>query len=102
MSRMHREQSRYALDHHLACIMFGFADQRDPFHRRAGEWRKPQRLRADPFRTGARLASAAAADHQPRQPRRTVRRELRGTLMVVSKYIPLATEKSELRLTHAL
>jgi hypothetical protein len=65
---MNREQPGNAFDHHLARVVFGFADQRDARHRLARERRQAERLRANPFGSGAGLAGAAAADHQPDQP----------------------------------
>ena len=83
--------------------MLGFADQRDARHRFAGERRQTQRLRADPFGPGAGLAGAAAADHQPGQPRLAVRREFGRPLMRMRENIPLCRARNPSSvLTHAL
>src|SRR6185295_13660561 len=58
---VHAEQAGHALDHHLAHVAFGLADERD-----AGGW--IGRLLAHPFGTGARLAGAAPAEDQPGGP----------------------------------
>ena len=84
---MDREQSGDALDHHLAHVVLGFADQRDARGFFGRERRQPQRLRAHPFRAGAGLAGAAAADHQPGVPGLAVGGENGRGLMGVGENI---------------
>ena len=89
---MHRQQSGDALDHHLAHVMLGLADQRDTRGFFGCERRQPKRLRAHPFRAGARLAGAAAADHQPGVPGLAVGRESGRGLVVVGEDFPVLIE----------
>ena len=63
-----REQARHALDHDAAHLADGLADQRDAVRAAVGEVLGGERLRAHPFGAGARLAGAAAAEHEPGVP----------------------------------
>ena len=74
---MHRQQAGNTLDHHLARVVLGLADQRDA------------RMRiidcdlAHPFGAGARLAGAAATENEPGGPVRAAVGALRCKLMLV-------------------
>ena len=85
-TRMHREQSGDAFDHHLAHLVLALADQRDALPRRSGE-------RAHPFGAGARLAGAAPADDEPGHPRRTVGSEFGRLLVAVREHRPVGLER---------
>ena len=93
---MHRQQSGDALDHHLAHVVLGLADQRDMRGFFGGERRQPQRLRANPFGAGAGLAGAAAADHQPGVPGFSGWREIGRGLMSVGEDFPMLKEEVDL------
>ena len=85
---MHREQAGDALDHHLAHLVLGLADQRDARCRSA-----IAATRAHPFGAGARLAGAAPADHQPGRPRRAVGSEFGRPLVAVREHRPVGLER---------
>jgi hypothetical protein len=59
---MCRQQAGDALDHHLAGVVLGLADQRD------ARLRLRQRDIPHPSGAGPRLARAAAAEHEPDTP----------------------------------
>src|SRR5205823_11156276 len=64
---VHREQARYALDHHLAGIIKRIGDERDPLGRRS----RPvlaQYFRSHPFSPAPRLAGTAPAENEPGAP----------------------------------
>ena len=60
--------SRRPLDHHVARVREGLADERDAAQGRLGEIRVAERHAAHPFGARPRLAGAAAAEHQPDGP----------------------------------
>ena len=74
--RVDGENAGHALDHHLAHVVFGLADERDA---RAAV----RRHRPHPFGAGARLARAAPAEDQPGAPVSG-----RFVLMVVGVKVP--------------
>ena len=59
---MHGQQARDTFHHHFTRFVLGLPDESD-----AGFW-VGKRYGADPFGTGARLASAASAENQPGGP----------------------------------
>ena len=83
---VHREQSGNALDHHLARVVLGLADQRDA---RSGI---VDRDRAHPFGAGARLAGAAATENEPGGPVRAAVGALGCNLVGMSKRTKIGPE----------
>jgi hypothetical protein len=67
-------QARHAFDHHFAHVVFGFSDQSDASSLLGSKRGAAHCLRAHPLGTSTGLARTAAADHQPGQPRFTIRR----------------------------
>lgn len=64
---MHGQQARHALDHHLAHLVLGLADQRDAARAFTPDFRRGGDV-AHPFGAGARLAGTAPADEKPGDP----------------------------------
>ena len=83
--RPRAHQPRRALDHHLAYVVIGFADQRDVAVRRVRVRRQAQRERAHELGAEPRLAGAAPAERQPRGPWTAVVGESRRELMLVGE-----------------
>ena len=65
--RVDRQQAGQALDHHAAHLADGLADQRDAA-RALQRIRRAQGAGTHPLGTGAGLAGAAAAEHEPGAP----------------------------------
>lgn len=80
-ARRDPQQAGFAFHHHLAGVVPAFADQRDPAVRPRRIRRRAGHHRPHPFGAGAGLAGAAAAEHQPGSPRRTVVAGIRRLLM---------------------
>jgi hypothetical protein len=71
----------------------GFGDERDAAGRPGSEWRLTERLGANPFSAGPRLARATATEDQPRAPIVTWRRQLvvpRPDLPIVKEFLEAA------------
>ena len=64
---MHGQEPGHAFDHHAPHLRDRLADEGDAV-RDPARMRRSQRLGLHPFRAGARLARAAAAEQQPRVP----------------------------------
>ena len=89
---MHGEQPRHALDHDAPRIRKRLADERDPRRRAAFIARK----RAHPFGAGARLAGAAAAEHQPGGPVAAALAHVRRQLVVARPQLEIVTQPAKL------
>ncbi len=72
VARPGAQQPGRALDHHLAHVVLGLADQRDVRMRRLGVRRQAERQRAHELGAEPRLAGAAPAEREPRGPRPAV------------------------------
>ena len=82
--RVDREEPGRALDHHVAHVGEGLADERDAADAaRVAMPGSPSARPVHPFGAGARLAGAAPAEHEPGRP--VVARALGRQLMIVQR-----------------
>ena len=87
------QQPGRALDHHLAHVVLGLADQRDAAVRRVRVRRQAERQRAHELRAEPRLAGAAPAEREPRGPRAAVVGGRRRLLMRMRERDEVAVER---------
>ena len=94
--RVDRQQAGQALDHHAAHLADGLADEGDAARALPADAAAPSGARAHPLGAGARLAGAAAAEHEPGAPGRAGLGRGRGQLIVARPAFPGVGEPRDL------